>query len=504
MTAYQTKDFLSALINSYKPSDSSNMMTQKKLRLIELGRLFIVPLLLPKPPTSITTVGTPPPNVTLAPTQPTQQQFNLSDFAILLAAQKNLQGMPNVTPIPLSRSNLQDDLTSICSSLFSSASSGLQLTSQPLPPPPPLNRSDSLLKLLNNNNNQTETGASVPALGNGAAVSNVLLPPSSYSPTESNKEQSITSPPNSPPSGSRKRKRRSSSGANNNAAVPRKRSNITVSNQLTESTNQQAPNLNLSPNISSPSQLHEMATRVLIVTLDWLKRCGPLEQLPTDVQAALIAFSWVDLFILGLCQMFGRSLSITRIESLAPPTQEPAKLVRPDFNTIISDFFVADVSAEEFTYLRYMSLFNSGGVTSLDANGVDKVRAIEQKVQGEFAVFLTENDSMKNDPKITPKTFGLRVSTRALKLLGLVNGLRRIHSDDIGRVFFKGESGPNVYSCHFKENIFGMSESDFVSKISGLRNNIGCDDEDHFSAYEYGYALNEKLSSIVELKTEPG
>lgn len=97
---------------------------------------------------------------------------------------------------------------------------------------------------------------------------------------ESNKEQSVTSPPNSPPSGSRKRKRRSSSGANNNAALPRKRSNINVSNQLMESTNQQAPNLNLSPNISSPSQLHEMATRVLIVTLDWLKRCGPLEQLP--------------------------------------------------------------------------------------------------------------------------------------------------------------------------------------------------------------------------------
>lgn len=145
-----------------------------------------------------------------------------------------------------------------------------------------------------------------------------------------------------------------------------------------------------------------------------------------------------------------------------------------------------------------------GGVTSLDANGVDKVRAIEQKVQGEFAVFLTENDPMKNDPKITPKTFGLRVSTRALKLLGLVNGLRRIHSDDIGRVFFKGESGPNVYSCHFKGNIFAMSESDFVGKISGLRNNIGCGVEDHFGAYDYGYALNEKLSSIVELKTEPG
>nr|CDS34899.1 Nuclear Hormone Receptor family member (nhr 41) [Hymenolepis microstoma] len=401
------------------------------------------PLLLPKPSTSVSTVGTPPPNVTLAPTQPTQQQFNLSDLAILLAAQKNLQGVPSVTSIPVASSNLQDDLTSICNSLFSSASSGLQLTSQPLPPPPPpLNRSDSLLKLLNSNNNQAETGASVNALENGASVSNLILPPGSYSPTESHKEQSVTSPPpNSPPSGSRKRKRRSSSGASaNNGPVPKKRPNATSSNPM-ESATQKAPNLNLSPNISSPSQLHEMATRVLIVTLDWLKRCGPLEQLPTDVQDALIAFSWVDLFILGLCQMFGRSLSMTRIGFEEIQTHESAKSARPDFNTIISDFFVADVSAEEFTYLRYMSLFNSGGVKCLDANGVDNVRAIEQKVQGEFATFLTENDPMKSDPQITPKTFGVHVSTRALKLLGLVNGLRRIHSDDIGRVFFKGAPG---------------------------------------------------------------
>ncbi|VDO02272.1 unnamed protein product [Rodentolepis nana] len=80
----------------------------------------------------------------------------------------------------------------------------------------------------------------------------------------------------------------------------------------------------------------------------------------TDVQDALIAFSWVDLFILGLCQMFGRSLSMTQIEFQEIQTHELPTSARPDFNTIISDFFVAGVSAEEFTYLRYMSLFNSG------------------------------------------------------------------------------------------------------------------------------------------------
>ncbi|VDO11994.1 unnamed protein product [Rodentolepis nana] len=245
------------------------------------------PLLLPKPPTSVSTVGTPPPNVTLAPTQITQQQFNLSDLAILLATQRNLQGIPNVTSMSFSGGNLQDDLTSICSNLFGSASSGLQLTSQtlPLPPPPPLNRSDSLLKLLNSNNNQAESGASVDAPENGSSASNLILPPGSYSPSESHKEQSVASPPsNSLPSGSRKRKRRSSSGASSsNGPVPRKKTNAASSNSV-ELATQKASNSNLSSNFSSPSQLHEMATRVLIVTLDWLKRCGPLEQLPQRIE----------------------------------------------------------------------------------------------------------------------------------------------------------------------------------------------------------------------------
>ncbi|VDO08799.1 unnamed protein product [Rodentolepis nana] len=110
---------------------------------------------------------------------------------------------------------------------------------------------------------------------------------------------------------------------------------------------------------------------------------------------------------------------------------------------------------------------------------------------------------MKSDPQITPKTLGVRVSTRALKLLGLVNGLRRIHSDDIGRVFFKGESDSDVYSCHFKDNIFGISEVDFLAKISTLRNSIGYSSDDDFNAYDYACVLDEKLSSVVEIQTDP-
>lgn len=70
---------------------------------------------------------------------------------------------------------------------------------------------------------------------------------------------------------------------------------------------------------------------------------------------------------------------------------------------------------------------------------MNRVREIEQKVQAEFANFLTENDPQKDNPQSKPKEVGLRVSARALKLLSLVSGLRRISSDDIGRAFFQGE-----------------------------------------------------------------
>nr|AAV80236.1 TR4/TR2 [Schistosoma mansoni] len=56
-------------------------------------------------------------------------------------------------------------------------------------------------------------------------------------------------------------------------------------------------NNNRSLSISS-----ELASRVLFLTVDWLRRFDGLKRLPIGVQRDLVAISWSDLFVLGLCQ----------------------------------------------------------------------------------------------------------------------------------------------------------------------------------------------------------
>ncbi|KAH8852376.1 Nuclear hormone receptor family member nhr-41 [Schistosoma japonicum] len=56
-------------------------------------------------------------------------------------------------------------------------------------------------------------------------------------------------------------------------------------------------NKNRSLSISS-----ELASRVLFLTVDWLRRFDGLKRLPIGVQRDLVAISWSDLFVLGLCQ----------------------------------------------------------------------------------------------------------------------------------------------------------------------------------------------------------
>ncbi|KAF7260944.1 hypothetical protein EG68_01737, partial [Paragonimus skrjabini miyazakii] len=46
----------------------------------------------------------------------------------------------------------------------------------------------------------------------------------------------------------------------------------------------------------------ELASRVLFLTVDWLRRCDCLKRLPAWAQRDLVAVSWSDLFVLGLCQ----------------------------------------------------------------------------------------------------------------------------------------------------------------------------------------------------------
>ncbi|KAL5966411.1 Nuclear receptor subfamily 2 group C member 2 [Taenia solium] len=456
--------------------------------------------LLPKP--AISTVGTPPPNVTLAATQPSQQQVNLNEIAAILAAHQKVLPAA-IAPISVSRNAaaaaaannvnsiynaiLASTMTSLASRLSDanansnsvtgshpqivSHASALQIPPPPppLPLPPPVNRSTNLLNLLRSKVDQDQVEMPLNAVLTAAAAvatnpitengvcSNTNKAPdatsssgfanqngnllvgqmiSQMSPSPSPSNASSTS---SRPTSRNSRKRRINSGSS--GASSRKRTNTATTTPVA------APNTQLQSDLvttENPS-LHEMASRVLLVTVDWLKRCGPLDQLPSDLQNELIAFSWVDLFMLGLCQMFGRRLGSLKVEFFGSNQENDcgigARPMKSDFNSIVSSFSRAEVTPEEYTYLRYMALFNSGGVRANDATGLNRVREIEQKVQMEFAGFLRESDSQKANDDGTQLSTEVRIASRGLRLMGLVCGLRRVTSVDVGRVFFPSICG---------------------------------------------------------------
>ncbi|CDI98486.1 Nuclear hormone receptor family member nhr 41 [Echinococcus multilocularis] len=459
--------------------------------------------LLPKPATS--NVETPPPNVTLAATQPSQQQVNLNEIAAILAAHQKVLPAA-VAPISVSRNTAAaaNNVTSIYSAILASTvtslasrlsdanvssnsitglhsqivnhPSALQIPPPPPPPPlpPPVNRSTNLLNLLRTKvdhdqaemplnavltaaaavatnpitdngvcSNTSKAANTTPSSGfvevtvvpspsvnqNGNPLVGQTISQTTPSPSPSN-----ASSTSSRPTSRNSRKRRINSGTS--GASSRKRTNATTTAPAAAPNTQ--PQLELLTT-ENPS-LHEMASRVLLVTVDWLKRCGPLDQLPSDLQNELIALSWVDLFMLGLCQMFGRRLGNLRMAFFGSNQDDgcgvDAHPMKSDFNSIVSGFSRAEVTPEEYTYLRYMALFNSGGVRTNDATGLNRVREIEQKVQVEFAGFLSESESQKVNDDGNQRPFEVQTASRGLQLMGLVCGLRRVTSVDIGRVFF--------------------------------------------------------------------
>ena len=64
--------------------------------------------------------------------------------------------------------------------------------------------------------------------------------------------------------------------------------------------------------------------------------------------------------MLGFCQMFGKGLSNLRLGILDDSRSSDARPLKPDFNFIVCAFNRAEMTAEEYTYLRYIVLFNSG------------------------------------------------------------------------------------------------------------------------------------------------
>ncbi|VDD80534.1 unnamed protein product [Mesocestoides corti] len=455
----------------------------------------------PVPPVSPEGPQTDAADLKPAPPQPSQQQVNLNEIAAILAAQQRVLPAA-VAPIPVSRSPgnvntiynalLASTMTSLASRL-SDASSSQTTTQTLLPPPlPPANRSTNLLNLLRTKVDPdrpevppqaavtftSENGGSGGACAGGesvassdfgrALVSNHLLHEKRYlflemtvlqpattnhtanvigqislqsqqqqprpSPVSSNASSS-----SSRPTSRNSRKRRSNSSTSNVAC--RKRPSYALNSPGAPAADSN-PSADPNPPTESPP-LNEMASRVLRVTVDWLRRCGPLDQLPSDVQNELISFSWVDLFLLGLCQMFGRRLNTLRVE-LSSPRQDATSgnaccPMKTDLNSVIADFSRAEVIAEEYTYLRYMTLFNPGGIKAQDPTVLARVRDIEQRIQTEFAVFLSNSASQAANGDGGPGSQRLsevRTTSRGLRLMGLVCGLRRVTSADIGRIFF--------------------------------------------------------------------
>ncbi|BHF72849.1 Nuclear receptor sub 2 group C member 2 [Sparganum proliferum] len=194
--------------------------------------------------------------------------------------------------------------------------------------------------------------------------------------------------------------------------------------------------------------LSDLAQRVLLVTADWLRRCEPLEQLPISVQRELISFAWVDLFLLGLCQMFSRRIprsslfepsNLNRDNSVDDESPNcPSRHIKPNVESVVQGFAKAEVNPEEFTYLRYMALFNSVALNSAEpdsAKSLERVRDIENRIQEEFSLFL--QTQVPPDTNL-PHVRSTKAISRGLRLMGLMNGFRRMSTRDVESAFFPG------------------------------------------------------------------
>ncbi|VDM00924.1 unnamed protein product [Schistocephalus solidus] len=168
-----------------------------------------------------------------------------------------------------------------------------------------------------------------------------------------------------------------------------------------------------------------------------------------SVQRELISFAWVDLFLLGLCQMFSRripksslfgSTNLNRdsaVENAESPNC-PNPHIKPNVESVVQGFAKAEVNPEEFTYLRYMALFNSVALNSTEpdsAKSLERVRDIENRIQEEFSLFLqTQIPPDANLPHLRPT----KAISRGLRLMGLMNGFRRMSTRDVESAFFPG------------------------------------------------------------------
>ncbi|CAH8834108.1 unnamed protein product [Trichobilharzia szidati] len=195
----------------------------------------------------------------------------------------------------------------------------------------------------------------------------------------------------------------------------------------------------------------ELASRVLFLTVDWLRRFDGLKRLPIGAQRDLVAISWSDLFVLGLCQaadqinrgqsrqeindsqndnnagkvtvtkVFGRQQTASpcpssttatssmkssnnNIDSSAyiSPMRESIDMpyLKPNSSSLavielveqlMKQFTGAEIDAQEYTYLRCMVILSSGRlcINARDANLAKQITEMESRVLSEFSEFLS-------------------------------------------------------------------------------------------------------------------
>ncbi|OON22417.1 zinc finger, C4 type, partial [Opisthorchis viverrini] len=269
-------------------------------------------------------------------------------------------------------------------------------------------------------------------------------------------------------------------------------------------------NLSRSTRTSSASVSNELASRVLFLTVDWLSRFKCLKRLPIWAQRDLVAVSWSDLFVLGLCQTFQQ---LKQLEKDDPPDSKaasnhsissPAIVLKPEadcspqkklcqpitttgkseLNGISGDaklldssadppdtfhssdavrpskapspssavvelvdrllvqFVEANISADEYSYLRCMVVLGSGHLCLglRDIKLAQQVAELESRVLSEFAEFLTVQTSGKDRTDSGDSPTKTMVQ-RGLVLTQLLSTLRYLDPKDLEEAFFSSLLG---------------------------------------------------------------
>lgn len=254
-----------------------------------------------------------------------------------------------------------------------------------------------------------------------------------------------------------------------------------------QSCNLNRPNGSTNAGVSS-----ELASRVLFLTVDWLRRFDTLRKLPAWAQRDLVSVSWSDLFVLGLCQtmhQLGRvqerepvvehsrdGIKKNETETGAPTSSGETRLDVNDSSTtnprgsipaetgnpptypvsgenpqaictsssavvklvdqLMHQFSKANITSSEYTYLRCMVILGSGHLclNLRDAKLARTVAELESRVLAEFADLLATEapeDAQQNHRDSTKS-----VVQRGLVLTQLLSTLRYLDPKDLEEAFF--------------------------------------------------------------------